>query len=81
MTTVSHTEGSVPGTQTFPPNGEGQIAPAPWSGIWKRIAVTWHAATDFMVPIGYEDETGFHYGEMPASNLATHPDKEAAQKR
>ncbi len=32
----------------------------------KRIITTWHAAVDFLVPIGYEDETGFHYGESPA---------------
>jgi hypothetical protein len=30
-----------------------------------RVVATWHAAIDFLVPIGYEDEWGFHYGEPP----------------
>ena len=25
-------------------------------------------AVDYFVPIGYEDEAGFHYGEMPVPN-------------
>jgi hypothetical protein len=27
-----------------------------------RIFARWSAVIDFVVPIGYEDETGFHYG-------------------
>ncbi|MGP8199174.1 MAG: hypothetical protein ACLQU4_06700, partial [Limisphaerales bacterium] len=36
----------------------------------RRRSQIWHAAIDYLVPIGYEDETGFHYGEMPTSNTA-----------
>lgn len=28
-----------------------------------HIFATWEAAINFLVPIGYEDESGFHYGE------------------
>jgi hypothetical protein len=51
MVTSSHTE-------------EGEPAARP-SGC-TRIEVIWHAVIDYLVPIGYEDETGFHFGEMPA---------------
>jgi hypothetical protein len=44
--------------------------PAARPGSWTRIAVTWQRAVDYLMPIGYQDETGFHYGEMPASNTA-----------
>ena len=36
------------------------------SGFLPRIAAVWHAALNFVAPVGYEDGTGFHYGEMPA---------------
>ena len=32
-----------------------------------RIGAAWGAAMGFLVPIGYEDEAGFHYGEEPAA--------------
>lgn len=28
------------------------------------------ATMNYLVPMGYEDETGFHYGELPARNEA-----------
>lgn len=31
-------------------------------GFQTRIAVKWEAIVNFLVPIGYEDEAGFHYG-------------------
>lgn len=31
-----------------------------------RLKTAWHALVNFFVPIGYEDEWGFHYGRMPA---------------
>ena len=33
------------------------------SGRGSRLVASWHAAVNFLVPIGYEDETGFHFGE------------------
>ena len=33
--------------------------------ISKRIAVGWDAVVNFLVPIGYEDESGFYYGGQP----------------
>lgn len=32
---------------------------------WARITNTWQAAVDFVAPMGYEDEAGFHYGPQP----------------
>jgi hypothetical protein len=37
-------------------------------GCFARIVITWRAVINFLVPIGYEDETGFHYGESLARN-------------
>jgi hypothetical protein len=37
-----------------------------------RFAALWDAAVNYLVPIGYEDFDGFHYGEPPQKNLALH---------
>jgi hypothetical protein len=71
MTTLSHIDSGVPAERTFSSNSNGLVAPAARSGVWTRLAVTWHAAVNYLVPIGYEDESGFHYGKIPASNAAT----------
>lgn len=31
-----------------------------------KIIAKWRAAVSFKVPVGYQDETGFHYGAQPA---------------
>lgn len=40
---------------------------SPWpgagTGLLTRLVVGWFSAVSFLVPVGYEDETGFHYGE------------------
>jgi hypothetical protein len=79
MATVSHIGSGVPAERAFSSNGNGLIAPAARSGIWTRVAVTWHTAIDYLVPLGYEDETGFHYGEKPASNAAMSLGEQAPQ--
>ncbi len=30
-----------------------------------RIAAAWRAFCNSFAPLGYEDETGFHYGDRP----------------
>jgi len=70
MTTISHTDGGVPAEWVSSSNGDGLTVPAARPGSWTRIAVIWRTAINYLVPIGYEDETGFHYGEMPVSNTA-----------
>lgn len=35
---------------------------------WIRLAIKWSAAVKFQVPIGYQNETGFHYGKMAEDN-------------
>lgn len=37
-------------------------------GCFTRVVATWHAVINFLVLIGYEDATGFHYGEPPTLN-------------
>jgi hypothetical protein len=33
-----------------------------------RIIGVWRAIRDSFAPLGYEDETGFHYGDRPKRN-------------
>jgi len=40
-------------------------APAQPPAKQSRMTVKWHAFVDYLVPIGYQDETGFHYGIEP----------------
>ncbi len=35
------------------------------TGGLARMAAVWHAAMNLIAPLGYEDESGFHLGEMP----------------
>jgi len=51
-------------------NRAGGIVPAARPGWRTRAAVTCQAAINHLAPIGYEDETGFHYGGVPVSNIA-----------
>jgi hypothetical protein len=68
MTIISHADGAV-SAESVPSSNCGRlVVPDARSGSWTRIAGAWHAAINYLVPIGYEDETGFHYGEMPVPN-------------
>jgi len=31
------------------------------------VAITWHMMINSLVPVGYQDETGFHFGEKSDS--------------
>jgi hypothetical protein len=33
-----------------------------------RLTAAWRAFRDSFAPLGYEDETGFHYGDRPEEN-------------
>jgi hypothetical protein len=48
----------------------GKIVPSARPGWWTRVAVTCQAAINHLVPIGYQDESGLHYGGVPVSNIA-----------
>jgi hypothetical protein len=69
MTTQSHIEGNISGEWESPANDDLLIARPARSAGWTRIAVSWQTALDYFVPLGYEDESGFHYGEMPAPSI------------
>jgi hypothetical protein len=79
MTTVSRIERGIPDNGAFPPNGPALSVPAPRPKRWTRIAVAWHAAVNYLVPIGYEDEAGFHYGAKPKSDTSASRDENVAE--
>ena len=35
------------------------------SGSPNWMAVSWDAVVNFLAPLGYENESGFHYGKQP----------------
>ena len=41
-------------------------------GFAKRMAASWNAAVNHLVPLGYEDENGFHYGRQSAPHDSVH---------
>lgn len=51
---------------------ESELALSSTDGRLARIAVKWEAVMDFLVPLGYEDDTGFHYGEIHVSSESRH---------
>jgi len=67
MTTLSHAQTSVAAEWAPPSNGLTRDVPAAQTGHRTRLAVAWRAAINYLVPVGYEDDTGFHYGERPES--------------
>jgi len=46
------------------------------SAEMKRIKVNWDAAVNFVVPLGYEDEAGFHYGKPSSAYARLYPDND-----
>ena len=40
------------------------LVPRDRAGL-SRVTAVWRALIDLIAPLGYEDETGFHYGESP----------------
>jgi hypothetical protein len=70
MITVRHAEGTASAECSATSQaGARSVAPAAQGGT--RIAFIWRAAVNSFVPVAYEDETGFHFGEAPFSK--THP--------
>jgi hypothetical protein len=45
-------------------NRAGGIIPGARPGWWTRVAIACQKAVNYLAPIGYEDETGFHYGRQ-----------------
>jgi hypothetical protein len=67
MKTATHSN-----TRTFPdwafwPRSLGLLRVANRQPKGIRVPITWHAAFDQLIPLGYEDKSGFHYGEPPLS--------------
>lgn len=55
----------------------GAIQPASTPvGFWSRL--TAHIRAWFEVPVGYEDESGFHYGQQPMPTQAQSTTESAA---
>ena len=48
------------------PAGSGTVvAPGQPGRCRSRLVVIWNATVKAIAPLGYEDQSGFHYGEMP----------------
>ena len=41
------------------------------TGALARLAMLWRATMNLIAPLGYEDESGFHFGEMPDQTVRT----------
>jgi hypothetical protein len=71
MSTVSHIAAQDIRAEEFEPSDGKLLRHSPARrGAWTRIATLWRAALGCIAPLGYEDEMGFHYGEMPAQDSA-----------
>ena len=75
MTTVSYGERGVPADRRHGCKVNA-IATATRSG--GRMAIAWRRAVNYLVPVGYKDEAGFHYGEPPIAGGGSRLDQEAA---
>jgi hypothetical protein len=47
--------------------------PAPRILRWIEAVAKWRPALRIEIPVGYQDETGFHYGQKPAEKKITWP--------
>jgi len=66
MTSVSHMpERSARSNWAAQTSSNAVKVRAARPGCLTRIVAAWEAAVNYLVPIGHEDETGFHCGEMP----------------
>ena len=70
MITVSHPDAGD--AKWLPsPAGDRAVAPSEKSGIVTKIIAKWEAAVNFIVPVGFEDPSGFHFGEPAGDSRIT----------
>jgi hypothetical protein len=65
MAAITNTERHFPTDWESSPDN-ARIPATVRRGTRARITILWQAAANFVVPTGYEDNAGFHYGEKPA---------------
>ena len=66
MTTASHTTAAVVETNVPAPlHAHLEDVSSRYIRFTARIKVIFSSFFDRQVPLGYEDQTGFHYGEKP----------------
>lgn len=64
MITASQTECAAPDEWAAASN-DALAVPGTPNGIGQRLADLFRAVIDQSAPVGYEDETGYHFGDMP----------------
>jgi hypothetical protein len=80
MTTVNHAERGAPGDWKTLHGGGALIAPAHLKA-WASVVLERNSSIRRLVPVGYEDEAGFHYGDMPATDASPGFDESAFENQ
>jgi hypothetical protein len=69
-----------PGMPT-PTDRSDSLFPSAGTGRLTRLVVGWFNAVSFLVPVGYEDEAGFHYGERAAGKTTINGNRPLSARR
>ena len=62
------------GGETAPSPAGDKVLPGPASfdGVSAGVFVKWRKAVEHLLPVGYEDAAGFHYGTEKAAPALSH---------
>ena len=64
MITIIQTDCGISARWMPSPTQNVLTAPAKPARKTSRMPIRWHSVVDYFVPLGYEDDSGFHYGEQ-----------------
>jgi hypothetical protein len=60
MTSVHQSEPKMVAARPSEAKAEGEVKSSP--GLFTRVFELWETVIESLIPSGYQDETGFHYG-------------------